>query len=304
MALGAPNDDYMTVPPIAGTETVAWLNGRPIDRHAPALSVLDRGFTLADGVFETMRVARGVIIQLDAHLARLTSALARLRIPFPPHMEQTVADATRVLAERGDDAAVRLTVSRGIGAGVAPVPNVEPTCVLTISPFPSNQAATYERGLVTVVASGRRNEFAATSGLKTLSYTDAVLTLADARAAGADDAIMLDTSGHVAEGVSSNLFIVSHGDVRTPPPTCGILPGITRATVMSLIAVQEAIIVPSDLAAADELFLTSSLRGIAPVRSVDGSAVGGSVPGPITQQLMAAYGRWIDDAVADYVRDE
>ena len=292
------------------TQTFAWVNGRPVDPSAPALSVMDRGFTLADGVFETMRATRGVIIQLDAHLVRLTTGLARLRIALPPHLDETVSDAIRVLHERRADAAVRLTVSRGPGAGLAPISGVEPTCVLLVYPLPAVGPDVYEHGLAVHIATGRRSERAPTAGLKTLSYTDSVFALVEAHAHGAADALVLDTSGHIIEGAASNVFVVANGDIRTPPLSCGILPGITRATEIGIISawgkgatVQESVIVPSDLAAADEIFLTSSLRGIAPVTSIDGTPVGRGTPGPITQRLMTAYARAIDDEVADHTLD-
>jgi branched-chain amino acid aminotransferase len=292
------------------TQTFAWVNGRPVDPSVPALSVTDRGFTLADGVFETMRATRGVIIQLDAHLVRLTMGLARLRIPLPPHLDETVSDAIRVLREQHADAAVRLTVSRGPGTGLAPMSGVEPTCVLLVYPLPAVSPDVYERGLAVHFATGRRSEHAPTAGLKTLSYTESVLALVEARVHGAADTLVLDTSGHLAEGAASNIFVVANGDVRTPPLSCGILPGITRVTVIDLIrswgksaTVQESVIVPSDLAAVDEIFLTSSLRGIAPVTSIDGGPVGRGTPGPITRRLMTAYARTIDDEVADHALD-
>lgn len=292
------------------TQAFAWVNGRPVDPSAPALSVMDRGFTLADGVFETMRATRGVIVRLDAHLARLVAGLARLRIAVPPHLNETVSDAIRALREQRADAAVRLTVSRGPGAGFAPISGVEPTCVLLVSPLPTLARDVYERGLAVHIATGRRSERAPTAGLKTLSYADSVLALVEAHAHGAADALVLDTSGHIIEGAASNIFVVAHGDIRTPPLSCGILPGITRATVIDIISswgqgatAQESVIVPSDLAVADEIFLTSSLRGIAPVTSIDGTPVGRGTPGPITQRLMTAYARSIDDEVADHALD-
>jgi branched-chain amino acid aminotransferase len=281
------------------TGMLAWVNGRRVDAQAPALSILDRGWTLADGVFETMKVVDGVVIQLDAHLARLSAGLIRLRIPMPAHLDETVADVTRLLRAARGSMALRLTVSRGVGTGVAPVEGLEPTCVVLAYPLPATTADVHERGLAVCIASGRRNERAPSAGLKTLSYTDMVLALGEARARGADDAIVLDSSDHVVEGTSSNIFVVANGDLRTPPLSCGILPGIARAAVMDLISAQEGVLVSSDLAAADEVFLTSSLRGVAPVTSIDGVPVGRGTPGPMTRRIIARYARAIADEVAD-----
>jgi branched-chain amino acid aminotransferase len=281
-----------------------WVNGRSIDPRNPAISVLDRGFLLADGVFETMRAARGVVLHLDAHLARLARATDRLAIAWPPHLDETVSDASHALRAEGADAAVRLTVTRGIGSGFAPVAGAEPTSVLVIQPLPPVPGHMAARGLSTVIVAGRRNDEGPTAGLKTLSYTDHVVAFLEARQRGADDAIVLDAHGHVAEGAASNLFVVIRGAMRTPPLSCGVLPGITRAHVMALAAawgapVQEGVVVPSDLAVVEEAFLTSSLRGIAPIATIDGVAIGAGTPGPVTRRVMAAYDRVVEDAVAD-----
>lgn len=259
----------------------------------------------ADGVFETWRGVRGVMLDLDAHLDRLAAALARLEIPWPSHLDETVTDAIGVLRAAGEAAAVRLTVTRGLSRGLLPTPGTEPTSMLLIQPCPTIPPEVYSEGLATIIATGRRNEAAPTAGLKTLSYTDHVVALMEARRLGADDAILLDTAGHAVEGTTSNLFLVEGDEIATPPLSCGVLPGITRATVIALAAqrgtiVQEHVIARSDLETADEIFLTSSLRGIAPVTRVAGAAVGGGRhPGPVTRRLMDGYARRIAAWVAD-----
>ncbi len=288
-------------------QPLCWVNGFAVDPHAPALSVSDRGFTLADGCFETMRSYRGVIFRLDDHLERLSRTAASLAIPLPPHIDEAVSDAQRALSASRVDASVRLTLSRGVGAGVAPTTGGPPTSVLLISHLPVFPASMAEGGpgLAVRIARGRRNEWAPTSGLKTLAYIDAVMALAEARAAAADDALMLDTAGHLSEATSSNIFVVFRGIVHTPPLSCGALPGITRRTVLEALAdfdipVDESPIPADALHRADEIFLTSSLREIAPVGSVDGHLVGaGGGAGPVTRRLQAAYRRLVGDAVAD-----
>jgi branched-chain amino acid aminotransferase len=157
----------------------------------------------------------------------------------------------------------------------------------------------YDRGITAAIASGRRNEHALSAGLKTLAYTDSVMALAEARARGAEDALLLDTEGHLSEGSSSNVFLVLGTTLTTPPLSCGALPGITRAAVLEIargmaMRVAERPIPRRELRGAHELFLTSSLRGIAPVSHVDGDggpayAVGDGAPGEITRTITAAY---------------
>jgi branched-chain amino acid aminotransferase len=285
-------------------QPLCWVNGLPADPDVAALRVSDRGFTLADGCFETMRAYQGVIFHLVAHLARMAATLDRLRIAPPPHLEQTVSAAARSLRAARADASVRLTVSRGIGAGVAVPAGAAPTSVLLIARLPVFPPAVYTAGLTVRIATGRRNEYAATAGLKTLSYTDTVLALIEARAAGAGDALLLDTAGHLCEGTSSNVFVVADGVVHTPPRSCGILPGVTRQAVLGILEASqiraiEAPMSPGVLGTADEVFLTSSLREIAPVTRVGDRPVGSGQPGPITRQVSAAYQMAVAGAIAD-----
>jgi branched-chain amino acid aminotransferase len=285
-------------------EPICWVNGLPVDPRRPALSVSERGFSLGDGCFETMRAYEGVIFRLDQHLARLARAADAMGIPVPPHLDETLSDAERALRSLRANAAVRLTLTRGVGPGVAPPPDAEPTTVLFVGPVPPFPASLRSGGLAVGLATGRRNELAPTAGLKTLAFADAVIALGQARAAGADDALFLDTAGHLSEGTSSNIFLVFRGIVHTPPLSCGALPGITRGAVLDILAgfdipVDESPIPGDALPHAAELFLTSSLREIAAVASVDGQPVGTGVPGPITRRIQTAYRELVAATVAD-----
>jgi branched-chain amino acid aminotransferase len=287
-----------------GTVPVVWINGHRVPADVPHLSALDRGFTLADGVFETMRVYDGRPFRLAAHIRRLRDATASLGIPLRGDVADQVTGAVaEAAATEVREASVRVTVSRGIGTpGVAPPSSPEPTIVVAVSALPAFPPETYATGLAVHVASGRRNERAMTAGLKTIAYTDSIIALAEARAAGADDALFLDTEGHVSEGTSSNAFIVGPGNTGvlvTPPLSCGALPGITRAAVMELaptlgITVEARPIQYAELLAAPEAFLTSSLRAIAPMVRVDGRSLGNGRPGPLTRRVMEAYELLVD----------
>lgn len=216
-----------------------------------------------------------------------------LAIPVPPELREWVASAIR--AAHAPEASLRLTVTRGIGAGgVAAPADPAPTVVVTVAPPPVFGSAIYEDGLTARVASGRRNEHSMTAGLKTLAYTDSIAAMLEARRDGADEALFLDTGGHCSEATASNLFAMIDGRLATPPTSCAALPGITRAAVIELAAglglkVDER---PFDLGRfkfATEAFLTSSLRGVAPLVRLDGSPIGAGKPGAATRQVMAAY---------------
>jgi branched-chain amino acid aminotransferase len=272
---------------------IVWVNGHRQPDDAPHVSARDRGFTLADGVFETMLARNGTVFRLEEHLTRLHYGLGVLAIPAPPELRAWVDAA--VIAGELAHGVVRLTVTRGLAPGGLNLPrDPQPTVVVILTPMPPPPASVYERGLSAHVASGRRNEHAATSGLKTLAFTDAIVATIEAQRAGADEALLLDVAGHCSEGAASNLFAVTGGTVITPPLTCGVLPGITRAVVLEIaaglgIGAEERVMTPADLHDADEAFLTSSFRGIAPLVSVGGRAIADGAPGPVTRRLLAAY---------------
>jgi len=276
-----------------------WVNGQGVSADSLHLSALDRGFTLADGVFETMRVYDGHAFRLDAHMRRLSDATSALGIPLPTDIGEVVRRAVVEASASGlREASVRLTVSRGVGSpGLAPPASPQPTIVLAIAPPPAFSPEIYASGVTVHVASGRRNERAMTAGLKTIAFTDAVLALAEARAAGADDAIFLDTQGHVSEATSSNVFSAAAARSNvlvTPPLSCGALPGVTRAAVIELaraigLDVEVRPIEHDELLASREVFFTSSLRAIAPAVRIDGRSVGNGKPGSLTRPVMEAY---------------
>jgi branched-chain amino acid aminotransferase len=270
-----------------------WLNGVQRSADEPQLSPLDRGFTLADGLFETMRARGGTIFRLDAHLDRLCAGARLFGIPIPPGLRDHIAAASRMAFAAGHEhASVRLTISRGAApTGLAPPPHPAPTIALMITPFaPSTEV----RAITATMAAGRRNEHALTSGVKSLAYIESVLALAQAKAAGADDAIFLDTAGHVSEATASNIFALIDDVLVTPPLSCGVLPGITRAAILELapalgVSIAERVLEIPELARARELFLTSSIREIAPVGRIATTAIGTGRTGEITNELFDAY---------------
>ncbi len=282
---------------MSGATCMVWVNGERVASGAMHVSALDRGFTLADGVFETMLVRHGVIFRLERHLQRLRDGARVLRIGLPYTTESDLEEAARLAAGASgkEAAAVRLTVSRGPGAhGLAPRDVTTGTVVITADALPAFPAKLYGHGLSALTASARRDERALTSGVKTLAYTETIAALVAARDEGADEVIFLDTEGHVSEASASNIFIVNGAALATPPLSCGVLPGITREAIIELAAtrgvqVMERPVSPSELSDADEVFLTSSLRGIAPLVRVDGRAIASGSVGQLTRELSAAY---------------
>lgn len=276
-------------------ETLMWVNGKQADPSAPHISGLDRGFNRADGLFETVRSYDGHVAFLSRHMQRMAGGATALGLVLPDLSEHVLAGARGARERKWGDAAIRLTVSRGVGdIGLPATPGVEPTVVVIASPMPPNPPALYEIGSSVQIAKGRRNEYSVTSGLKTLAYAEAVIAHTAARAAGFDDALFLDIEGHVAEGPISNVVFIKGRKLITPPLTCGILPGITRAVTLEIavelgLAVEERPVERVEIDSADEMFYTSSLRELYPIVKVDGAMIGDGRPGPIYKQLHQAY---------------
>jgi branched-chain amino acid aminotransferase len=277
-----------------------WVNGNRVANDAAHVSALDRGFTLADGLFETMLLRHGRIFRAARHIERLRRGAGVLRIDLPYDIDIWLERAANEAAHEMEEAAVRLTVSRGVGIqGLAPREPVTPTVIVTVGALPAFPPGLYEYGLSAITASARRDERALTAGVKSLAYTESIVALMHAHDEGADEALFLDTEGHLSEASASNIFICSDGALVTPPLSCGVLPGITRQTIIELAAmlgvqVSERPVDSHELAGADEAFLTSSLRGVAPLVRVDGRAIGTGTVGPLTRELLRTYGELVE----------
>ncbi len=278
------------------------VNGRRADPLAPAASPFDRGLLLGDGVFDTMRLAAGAAFRADAHVERLARSAAVLGIHDEATAGRRVREALDVALERAAElgvreGSVRTTLTRGPGApGLAPPRETWPLLLVAVHPAAHAAAAGAAPAplAAVVTATGRRNPHSATAAHKVLSYTDSIIALHDARERGADDAIFLDTHGRVACGTASNVFVLADGALATPPAGGAVLPGVTRTVVLEVAATlgipaTERDVEADELTRADEIWLTSSVRGVAAVVRLDGRAVGTGVAGPVWPEVVAAY---------------
>ncbi len=275
--------------------TVIRLNGRVLDPSQATVSALDHGFLYGNGLFETLRATDGRAFALDEHLQRLARSAEVIGLPAP-EAGTLAAEVQAALDAAGEpDAYVRLTVSRGPGApGPDPSSCEAPTMVVVVKPFPEPPARWAGQGLRAVTASIRRNSTSPLTRVKSLNYMECILAKQAARAVGADEAIFLDSEGNLAEATAWNLFLVEGDRLLTPDDAGPILPGITRATVLGLarasaIPCEQGAYPPARLEQSAEAFLTNSLYGVMPLAEMDGKAVGGRPPGPITQRLALAY---------------
>ena len=266
--------------------SVLWLDGQLVPAEEAGVSPYDHGLLVGDGVFETLRVYGGVPFAWSRHHQRLVRSAGGLGLTAPGSQELRAA-VDDVLAANGvTEGRVRLTITGGPSPLGSERGDGPPTVIVMSAP-----ATPWPAAVDVVIAPWSRNERGAVAGLKTTSYAENVRALAYARERDAGEAIFLNTRGEVCEATGSNVFVIRDGVVLTPPADAGCLLGVTRALVLELCAehgmpVVEVAFGPSELANADEAFLTSSTREVQPIGRVDGRALP-AAPGPTSDKLGA-----------------
>jgi branched-chain amino acid aminotransferase len=275
----------------------ASVNGVVTDAAEARVSVLDNGFTFGDAVYETLRTYARRPFHLDRHLARLRRSAARLRIGLDVGDDE-MARRIDALLERSQhpESYIRIIVSRGVGDVSYHFDRVQgPTVVMVTKPFQPLPEAHYRDGIPVILSSVQRNHPRALDpAIKSCNLLNSVLAVQEAQDKGALEPIMLNASGDVAEGASSNVFLVKGGALVTPTLDAGILPGVTREVLIERaralgVAVRETTVSVAELLQADEAFITSSLKELAPIRTIDGRPVGDGRPGPVTLRLLADF---------------
>lgn len=280
------------------------VDGELVPADEATVSVHDRGFRYGDAGFETMRAYGGTLFRWDAHVERLFDTLETLGMPAGDlglsaiDLRARVRDA--LAANDLAEAYVRLSVTRGEDSGFAPpaAADADPTVVVVVKPLPrggrrdrGGERVWEEPATVQTVKTRRVPDRALPSDAKTHNYLNSVLARIETRVTDADAALLLDADGAVAECDTANLFFVDDDAIRTPSLDGPVLPGVTRAEVVDVAAeegfpLEEGTYVPDDVRGADEAFLTSSVREVRPIASVDGVEVGG---GPVTTLLSRLY---------------
>jgi branched-chain amino acid aminotransferase len=273
------------------------IGGRVCPPEEAKISVFDRGFLYGDSVYETIGTAYGRLFALADHLVRLERSAQRigLRVPLRADIEKAVAETVEAAGNR--ESRVRVILTRGAGKlDLDPAAVDDTQLVVIVFPLGPPSLEMYEKGVSVAVVSVHRNSPRAIDpAVKSGNYLNNVMALGEARRrSGAYEAILCASDGIVAEGSTSNIFIVVKGEVRTPGLDVGILDGITRSKVLELcqtngIPLRETRFSPDDLRAAEEAFITSATRGALPVTRVDDTAVGDGRPGPVTRKVMALY---------------
>jgi branched-chain amino acid aminotransferase len=264
--------------------TAVWLNGSLVDPDTASVSVFDHGFTVGDGVFETLKTIGGVPFAVRRHLERLRHGAERLGLDVPlsdPALRSVLDEV--VTAAGVTEARVRVTVTGGVGQAGTRRSGGRPTLVVAAAPLDPWPAET-----TAVTVPWPRNDMAALAGVKVTSFAENVHALAEARKVDASEAIMPNTRGNLCEGTGTNVFAVVDGLLVTPPLMAGCLPGVTRALVLEVVPEAEEDDVPMlGLADADEVLLTSTTRDVQPLRMLDGRPLPGA-DGPWAQRAMDA----------------
>ena len=262
-----------------------YVDGRLVPADEAKVSVFDHGFVVGDGVFESVLVREGRPFALRRHLDRLQRSASGLGIE-PPSRQQ-LEDAVRaVLADvTAPLAGLRLTVTAGLGPLGSPRGESGPTVVVAASPV-----GTRSGPQMVLVVPWLRNERGALAGLKTTSYAENARALAQARREGADEAVFANTAGNLCEGTGSNVFVVVDGRLITPPLSAGCLAGVTRDLVLESSEASEADLPISRFTAAgvEEAFLTSTMREVAPIHTINGEALP-ACPGPLTAAARESF---------------
>jgi branched-chain amino acid aminotransferase len=286
---------------LASSPEVVYAAGAFRPATEAAVSVFDHGLLYGDGIFEGIRAYNGRVFKLDRHIARLVdSAKAiRLTLPLPP---QAIADLVVETCRRNRvvDGYIRLVVTRGAGLlGIDPRSCTQPNVIVIARPVASfYPAGTVAQGATLVTSMLRRPAPDALSpSIKSLNYLNNVLARIEANDAGADEALLLDAQGYVAEATADNIFVLTDQGCVTPP-TATNLKGITRETVIELardlgVAVVESRFTLVDVWTAREVWLCGTGAEIVPVRSVDGRTIGNGAVGPLTAKIIDAYHRLV-----------
>jgi len=283
---------------------LVYVDGDFVPGSEARISVFDHGFLYGDGIFEGIRVYSGCIFRLAEHLERLWQSAKMLMLEMPISIEQMERAIVEALNRNSlVEAYIRVLVTRGKGTlGIDPRTCEKCSVVIITQPLKPllGEKAKLE-GVRTIITWVRRDSVDATSHeIKSMNYLNSILAKIEAINAGVTEAILLDRNGFVSEGSAENLFIVKNGRISTPPMTAGILPGVTRQTIIDLAGdlgypIVERNITPYELFSADEVFLTGTAAEVVPVREISSRPIGSGERGPVTARLAEEFDRFKRD---------
>lgn len=271
---------------------IVYLNGEYIPLHEARVSVMDRGFTFGDGVYEVLLVYKRKIFRLKEHLKRLENSLAAIYMENPLDQDEWLQVMSRLVESNpADNQSLYLQITRGNSARDHAIHLAKnPTVFAMSNPLPQRNFAS---GIAAITCEDIRWKLC---NIKAITLLPSILLRHQASMSGAVEAILLK-NGLVTEGAASNVFIVTDGKIKTPPKDGNLLPGITRDLVIELLQqekmkYEESDITEKELIDADEIWITSSTWEIVPVIKLDNKPVGNGQPGKIWKQVTEVYSRF------------
>jgi branched-chain amino acid aminotransferase len=281
----------------AARQSQIYIDGEFYSEANAKVSVFDHGLLYGDGIFEGIRFYNGRVFRLEEHLERLWDSARSICLEIPismPEMTEALLETIRQNDMR--EGYIRLIVTRGVGnLGLNPAQCKRPSVIIIVAAIALYPAEMYQKGLTVVTCATRRtNPGALNPAVKSLNYLNNVMARIEANLAGADEALMLNDHGNVAECTADNVFVIKHGQVFTPPISAGALRGITRSVVFQIAAelgikVTEAELTRHDVFIADECFLTGTAAEVIPVVKADGRTIGNGQAGPISTRMIARF---------------
>jgi branched-chain amino acid aminotransferase len=284
-------------------ELQIYVDGKFYPKSEAKISVYDHGLLYGDGVFEGIRAYNGTVFRLSEHIDRLYKSAHAIMLNIDTSKEDMIKAVVDTLKKNNlRDSYIRLIVTRGCGdLGLDPRKCAKPTIIVITDTIRLHDADRKEKGITAVISWVRRDAIDATSHeIKSLNYMNSILAKIEANNAGVDEAISLERTGYVCEGVAENIFIVRDGTILTPHSSTGALPGITAQVIMRIgrklgYAVMERNISPFELFTADEAFFTGTAVEIVPVKEINRRVIGDGKRGPVTKRLMEEFEKVVRD---------
>jgi branched-chain amino acid aminotransferase len=274
-----------------------YIDGQFYPESEAKVSVFDHGLLYGDGIFEGIRFYNGRVFQLREHLERLWDSARAILLTIPMTMDEMEAATLETIRKNGlQDGYIRLLVTRGKGnLGLSPDRCPKASVIIIAATIQLYPPEAYERGMIIVTCATRRMAPAALSpAVKSLNYLNNIMAKIEANMAKADEGLMLNEEGYVAECTGDNVFIVKRGELYTPPIYAGSLRGITWQAVLDIAAglglkVNVQQLNRYDIYTADEFFLTGTAAEVIAAVKLDNRVVGSGKPGPITNRIIARF---------------
>jgi branched-chain amino acid aminotransferase len=278
-------------------ESKIYVDGKFYAEADAKVSVFDHGLLYGDGIFEGIRFYNGRVFRLEEHIDRLWDSARSICLEIPmSKREMTEALLETIRQNDLRDGYIRQIVTRGVGnLGLNPAQCKRPSVIIIVAQIALYPESVYQNGLTVVTCATRRtNPGALNPAVKSLNYLNNVMARIEANLAGADEALMLNDAGNVAECTADNVFIIKRGQIFTPPIAAGALRGITRSVVFDIAAelglkITETDITRHDVFIADECFLSGTAAELIPVIKADGRVIGNGKPGSITARMIGRF---------------